>query len=76
MDVVWGAGGREGDGEKPWPTRCRTYAYTTVATVLNRLSRKGTVVRRMDSNVARFAPTGTQADHLPRWPCSRLSEQK
>ncbi len=39
------------------------YAYTTVATVLDRLARKGLVRRRMDGRTIRFAATGTRAAH-------------
>ena len=39
------------------------YAYTTVATVLDRLSRKELVGRRTDGRIIRFAATGTRADH-------------
>ncbi len=39
------------------------YAYTTVATVLDRLSRKGLVSRRMDGRTIRFTAIGTQGAH-------------
>jgi predicted transcriptional regulator len=39
------------------------YAYTTVATVLARLSRKGELQRRNDGRVNRFAPLSTGASH-------------
>jgi len=39
------------------------YAYTTVATVLDRLAQKGLVRRRMDGRTIRFAATGTGATH-------------
>lgn len=61
MDVVWSAG----DGEvtaRDVADTLDAYAYTTVATVLNRLSRKGAVRRRMDGRTTRFAAVGTPAD--------------
>jgi predicted transcriptional regulator len=39
------------------------YAYTTVATVLDRLVQKGVVSRRMEGRTIRFSTTGTRADH-------------
>ena len=39
------------------------HAYTTVATVLDRLVHKGLVRRRIDGRVVRFRTTGTRADH-------------
>jgi predicted transcriptional regulator len=39
------------------------YAYTTVATVLDRLVHKNLVRRRMDGRTIRFAATGTGATH-------------
>lgn len=38
------------------------YAYTTIATVLNRLSRKGTLRRRIEGRATRFAAIASQAD--------------
>ena len=39
------------------------YAYTTVATVLDRLVHKGLVQRRMDARTIRFTTIGTQEAH-------------
>ena len=39
------------------------HAYTTVATVLDRLVRKGLVLRRMDGRRIRFAPVGSPDAH-------------
>ncbi len=39
------------------------YAYTTVATVLDRLVHKGLVHRRMDRHIIRFAAIGTRGAH-------------
>jgi predicted transcriptional regulator len=39
------------------------YAYTTVATVLDRLVHKGLVHRRMDRRTIRFTTIGTRGTH-------------
>ena len=39
------------------------YAYTTVATVLDRLVHKGLVLRRMDGRTIRFSGVGTRGTH-------------
>ncbi len=39
------------------------YAYTTVATVLNRLVHKGVVHRRMEGRAIRFTCVGTPGSH-------------
>jgi predicted transcriptional regulator len=39
------------------------YAYTTVATILDRLVRKGMLKRRMDGRTIRFAVVGTKGAH-------------
>ncbi len=39
------------------------HAYTTVATVLDRLVQKGLVRRRVENRLVRFRATGTSADH-------------
>jgi predicted transcriptional regulator len=39
------------------------YAYTTVATVLDRLVHKGLVQRRMDGRIIRFTAIGTRGAH-------------
>lgn len=61
MDVVWGAGGSEITA-RDVADALGDYAYTTVATVLNRLSRKGAVRRRMDGRTTRYTAIGTPAD--------------
>ncbi len=61
MDVVWAARGEEVTARAVADV-LGEYAYTTVATVLNRLSRKGAVRRRMDGRTTKFAPVGTAAD--------------
>ena len=61
MDVLWGGYGRELTG-RDVADALPAYAFTTVATVLNRLSRKGDVRKRMEDGKARFAAIHTQAD--------------
>lgn len=61
LNVVWAAGGGEVTAREVADV-LDEYAYTTIATVLNRLSRKGAVARRMDGRSTRFAPVGTPAD--------------
>jgi predicted transcriptional regulator len=39
------------------------YAYTTVATVLDRLVQKGVLKRRMDGRTIRFSPVGSKGAH-------------
>ncbi|MGA3146394.1 MAG: BlaI/MecI/CopY family transcriptional regulator [Acidimicrobiales bacterium] len=39
------------------------YAYTTVATILDRLVRKGLLKRRMDGRTIRFAAIGSEGAH-------------
>ena len=61
MDHLWEAG-RELTGRdvaEAFPD----YAYTTVATVLDRLVQKGMVGRRMEGRTIQFSTTGTRADH-------------
>jgi predicted transcriptional regulator len=42
------------------------HAYTTVATVLDRLVRKELVTRRTEGRRVLFTPTGSRADHAAR----------
>jgi predicted transcriptional regulator len=62
MDVLWAAPGRELTGRHV-ADALPEYAYTTVATVLDRLTHKGLVGRRVDGRAIRFEATGTRADH-------------
>lgn len=39
------------------------YAYTTIATVLERLVGKGLVDRRLEGRTVRFAPSGSKSEH-------------
>jgi predicted transcriptional regulator len=62
MDVLWEEPGRELTGRdvvKVLPG----YAYTTVATVLDRLAHKGLVSRTLGGRAIRFAATNTRAAH-------------
>jgi predicted transcriptional regulator len=62
MDLLWEDPGREFTGRdvaKALPD----YAYTTVATILDRLVQKLMVNRRMEGRAIRFSTTGTRADH-------------
>ncbi|MGD0381818.1 MAG: BlaI/MecI/CopY family transcriptional regulator [Acidimicrobiales bacterium] len=62
MGVLWEDPGRELTGREV-ANVLSGYAYTTVATVLDRLAHKGLVSRRMDGRTIRFGPTGSQAAH-------------
>lgn len=61
MDVLWSHHGDEVTGRQV-ANALPGYAYTTVATVLNRLSRKGAVRRRMEGHTTHFSAIGTEAD--------------
>lgn len=61
MDVLWASYGREVSGREV-ADALPAYAYTTVATVLNRLSRKGAVRRRVEGRTAHFAAIHTEVD--------------
>lgn len=61
MEVLWSADGREVTG-RDVADELPVYAYTTVTTVLNRLSRKGAVRRRMERHTTHFAAVDTQAN--------------
>jgi predicted transcriptional regulator len=62
MDVLWDQPGHEVTGRDVADV-FTDYAYTTVTTVLDRLTHKGLVRRRMEGRAIRFAATGTRADH-------------
>jgi predicted transcriptional regulator len=61
MGILWSVDreftGRQVADELP------EYAYTTVATVLDRLTHKGVVKRRMDGRTIRFTAIGTKGAH-------------
>jgi predicted transcriptional regulator len=58
MDVLWEQPGHELSG-RDVADSLPLYAYTTVATVLDRLTRKGLVGRRRDGRIIRFRALGT-----------------
>ena len=59
MTILWEQGGDEMTGRQVADALPEN-AYTTVATVLDRLVHKGLVRRRMDGRSIRFAANGTQ----------------
>jgi len=61
MDVLWASYGHEVTG-RDVAEALPAYAYTTIATVLNRLSRKGAVRRHVEGRTARFSAIGTEVD--------------
>ncbi len=62
IDVLWEDPNRELSG-RDVANRLPGYAYTTVATVLDRLTLKGLVRRRVEGRTNRFATTGTRSAH-------------
>ena len=62
MDILWAEPDRELTG-RDVADLLPGYAYTTVATVLDRLVHKALVSRRMDGRTIRFVTTGTRAAH-------------
>jgi predicted transcriptional regulator len=62
MDILWEQQGREMTG-RDVATLLPEYAYTTVATVLDRLVHKGLVRRKMEGRFIRFTAIGTPGAH-------------
>ena len=62
MDVLWQDPERELTG-RDVADALPDYAYTTVATILDRLVHKGLVRRRMKGRTIQFAPIGTRGAH-------------
>ncbi len=62
MSVLWEVSGRELTG-RDVANVLTEYAYTTVATVLDRLTRKGLLSRRMEGRTIRFTAIGTLGAH-------------
>jgi predicted transcriptional regulator len=62
MDLLWEEPGRELTG-RDVADQLSEYAYTTVATVLDRLKQKGLLRRRADGRTHLFSATGTEASH-------------
>jgi predicted transcriptional regulator len=63
MDILWKEPDRELTGRDVADVLPES-AYTTVATVLDRLVRKGLVRRRMDHGSIQFAAIGTQGAYI------------
>lgn len=64
MEVLWAAPGALRGREVA--DRLPGYAYTTIATILDRLSRKGQLRRTADGRVHRYATTGTAGTHAAK----------
>jgi predicted transcriptional regulator len=62
MDVLWQQPEREFTG-RDVANAFSEHAYTTVATVLNRLVAKSLVRRRMDGGKVHFSAVGSQGTH-------------
>ncbi len=62
MEILWGSGHPE-ISVRGVADSLPDYAYTTVATILDRLVHKGMVRRRMDGRTIRFAAIGSQGAH-------------
>jgi predicted transcriptional regulator len=62
MELLWEEPGHEQTGRQV-ADALPGYAYTTVATVLDRLVHKGMVSRRMEGRSIQFCSTGTRAAH-------------
>jgi predicted transcriptional regulator len=62
MEILWRSGDHEVTGRQV-ADELSEYAYTTVATVLDRLTHKGLVTRRMAGRTIRFAAIGSKGAH-------------
>ncbi len=62
MDVLWDHPDVEMTGRRVTEA-LPEYAYTTVATVLDRLAHKGFILRRTEDRTIRFAAKGTRASY-------------
>jgi predicted transcriptional regulator len=62
MDVVWERTGSELTG-RDVVDALPEYAYTTLATILDRLSKKGYLRRRTDQRVVRYTAADSQDEH-------------
>ena len=75
MEILW----READSEvtgRQVADRLPEYAYTTVATVLDRLTHKGVVKRRLDGRTIRFTAIGSKGAHTAVLMHHALAEDK
>jgi predicted transcriptional regulator len=73
MDILWESAGGEVSGRQV-ADELPEYAYTTVATVLDRLTHKGVARRRMDGRTLRFSATGKKGAHTAVLMHSTLAE--
>jgi predicted transcriptional regulator len=73
MEILWTHGGDELTARNVADV-LPDYAYTTVATVLDRLVHKGIVRRRMVDRSVRFAPLGSQGAYAAVLMREALSE--
>ena len=62
MEILWRSVDSEVTGRQV-ADELSEYAYTTVATVLDRLTHKGLVTRRMEGRTIRFAAIGSNGAH-------------
>ena len=62
MEILWKSEGREVSGREV-ADQLPTYAYTTVATILDRLGRKEMLTRRMVGRKIHFAAVGNKGSH-------------
>jgi len=62
MEIVWESGDRE-VSVRDVADALPNHAYTTVATVLDRLVHKGILHRRLDARTIRFATVGSKGTH-------------
>jgi predicted transcriptional regulator len=62
MEILWAHGGGELTGREV-ADHLPEHAYTTVATVLDRLVRKELVRRRKDGRKVRYTPVGSPGAH-------------
>jgi predicted transcriptional regulator len=62
MEILWESADRE-VSVRDVAGKLPEYAYTTVATVLDRLVHKGMLTRRMDGRAIRFAVIGSKGAH-------------
>jgi len=62
MEILWRSEGHEVSGREV-ADQLPGYAYTTVATILDRLGRKGMLTRRLVGRKIQFAAVGNKGSH-------------
>ena len=62
MEILWDSDGRE-VSVRDVAAALPGYAYTTVATILDRLVHKGVITRRMVGRTVRFSAVGSKGAH-------------